>query len=239
MVRGGASLFRMVNTTTHNLLKISLILLLGLGSALAAKERPGPQSIPRHSKVDLSALGALFKGSSDDNTAEKADSHGHHKATPTEEPTLLIAVIQPTEDYTASGIVFFESVEDGVKVSGRIENLAPGDHGFHVHEFGDISAADGTSAGGHFNPGGEPHASRQSEHRHVGDLGNITADEDGVAEFSFVDSELAMDGSSSIIGRGLIVHRDADDLTSQPTGAAGPRVGMAVIGVADPDTERL
>lgn len=66
-------------------------------------------------------------------------------------------------------------------------------------------------------------------------MGNVTADQNGVAEFSFVDDDLAFEGAASIIGRGLIVHADRDDLTSQPTGAAGPRVGMAVIGWANPE----
>jgi Cu-Zn family superoxide dismutase len=70
--------------------------------------------------------------------------------------------------------------------------------------------------------------------RHIGDLGNITANEAGVAEFSFVDHKLSFGGAASIIGRGLIVHAGEDDLTSQPTGAAGARVGMAVIGIAKP-----
>ena len=121
-----------------------------------------------------------------------------------------------------------------MKVWGTIEGLTPGDHGFHVHQYGDVSAADGTSAGGHFNPQSQPHAGPDDAHRHVGDLGNITANENGVAEISFIDNELSMEGKNSILGRGLIVHADADDLTSQPTGAAGPRVGMAVIGVANP-----
>jgi len=227
---------KLVSTT------LSLLVLLGASTALSAKDRPGPQSIPRHTKVDFSKWGEVFGDSSKkegEKATETSSAPAEGQAEAAAPPTLLLAVIQPTEGFTASGMVIFEKVEEGVKVTGRIEGLRPGDHGFHVHQYGDISADDGTSAGGHFNPGGQPHASRESAHRHVGDLGNITADENGVAEFSFVDSELAMEGPDSIIGRGLIVHRDADDLTSQPTGAAGPRVGMAVIGVANPDAERM
>lgn len=204
---------------------------LGCGVIFGGQNKPGPQSIPSYSKINLAGL---LGGSDKDKTGEE-EGHSHADDDKAEPVTLLIAVIQPTEGYTASGVVFFKKVDDGVEVSGEIEGLKPGKHGFHVHQYGDISADDGTSAGGHFNPTGQPHASRTAEHRHVGDLGNITADENGVATFSFVDSELSMKGTDSIIGRGLIVHRDADDLTSQPTGAAGPRAGMAVIGVADPE----
>lgn len=146
-----------------------------------------------------------------------------------------IAVIEPTAGSFVSGKVHFIEVEDGVRVKGRVTNLSPGKHGFHVHQYGDLRKPDGTSAGGHFNPTGAPHGGPDSDKRHVGDLGNITADKNGVAEFSFVDPMLSFDGEASILGRGLIIHAGEDDLTSQPTGAAGARVGMAVIGHANPD----
>ncbi|MFP4673059.1 MAG: superoxide dismutase family protein [Opitutales bacterium] len=146
-----------------------------------------------------------------------------------------VAVVQPTEGNDARGRVLFEQVEDGVRVSGKIKNLEPGKHGFHVHEFGDLRKADGTSAGGHFNPLDKPHGGPEDDERHIGDLGNIEANENGVAEFSFVDPKLDFRGPASILGRGLIVHAGPDDLESQPAGAAGPRVGMAVIGYAHPE----
>jgi len=147
--------------------------------------------------------------------------------------TKAIAVIYPTQGNSTLGTVTFTQTEGGIRVEGRIENLSPGKHGFHVHEYGDLSKIDGTSTGGHFNPKGKPHGGPDDMKRHIGDLGNIEANEDGVAEFSFVDKKLSFKGTSSIIGRGLIVHAGEDDLTSQPTGAAGARVGMAVIGVAN------
>jgi len=149
-----------------------------------------------------------------------------------EAPTKLIAVFEPTAGNITEGVVTFEKVKDGIMVSGKITGLTPGEHGFHVHQYGDLTADDGTSTGGHFNPMTQPHAGPEDAHRHIGDLGNVTANEDGVAEFSFIDKKLEMNGTASIIGRGLIVHADRDDLTSQPTGAAGARVGMAVIGIA-------
>lgn len=181
---------------------------------------------------------ALFAAHHDHKTMEPAQpDHAHDMKAMKEGPEVhsAVAVVYPTADNEALGIVTFTKVDDGIRVEGRIENLSPGKHGFHVHQYGDLRKADGTSAGGHFDPEGKPHGGPGDEMRHIGDLGNIEADENGVAEFSFTDKHLQLDGPASIIGRGLIVHAGEDDLESQPTGDAGARVGMAVIGVADPE----
>ena len=116
-------------------------------------------------------------------------------------------------------------------VVADISGLTPGKHGFHIHEYGDCSSDDGTSAGGHFNPNGMPHSMPTSEQRHVGDLGNIEADKDGKAHLDYFDTVISFSGKNSIVGRGLIVHEKEDDLKTQPTGAAGARVACGVIGV--------
>jgi Cu-Zn family superoxide dismutase len=101
-----------------------------------------------------------------------------------------------------------------------------------VHEFGDMSSMkDGSSAGSHFNPQGHSHGNQTDQQRHVGDLGNIEANDDGVAKIDIRDSMLALDGENSIIGRGLVVHFDEDKFT-QPVGDAGGRFAIGVIGVA-------
>ena len=97
---------------------------------------------------------------------------------------------------------------------------------------GDCSAADGTSTGGHFNPENKNHGGPTDAERHVGDMGNIEAAADGTAHLELSDSLLAFSGKHSIIGRAIIVHAGEDDLTSQPTGAAGARVACGVIGIA-------
>ena len=171
----------------------------------------------------------------------KPDAHAHGHGRDSEmmpekdmaADKLAVAVVQATAGNKTSGYVLFEKTAKGVKVSGKIKNLSPGKHGFHVHQYGDLREKDGTSAGGHFDPMDKPHGAPDDAMRHVGDLGNIEADENGVAEFSFVDTKLSFHGPASIIGRGLIIHAGEDDLTSQPTGAAGARVGMAVIGYAN------
>lgn len=145
-----------------------------------------------------------------------------------------VAVLHPTAGSKTVGVVTFTQVIGGIRVVARIEGLTPGEHGFHIHEFGDCSAANGSSAGGHFNPAGCEHGAPESSPRHAGDLGNLTANEQGVAIYDRVDQALAFDGQNSIIGRGLIVHEKADDLKSQPTGAAGARVACGVIGITKP-----
>jgi len=150
------------------------------------------------------------------------------------EITKAIVVLHPTEGNDIRGTVTFTKVEGGVRVIADIEGLTPGDHGFHIHEYGDCSSADGKSAGGHFNPDGNSHGSPTSEQRHVGDLGNILADNDGKAHLDWTDTLVAFSGPRSIIGRAVVVHAKADDLTSQPSGAAGPRVACGVIGIARP-----
>ena len=146
--------------------------------------------------------------------------------------TKAIAVMHPTEGNAVQGIVAFTKVEGGLKIVADIEGLAPGKHGFHIHEFGDCSRLDGKSAGGHFNPEGKPHAGPEAAERHVGDLGNLEAGEDGTAHYERVDTVIAFSGAHSIIGRGIIIHAGEDDLTTQPTGAAGARVACGVIGIA-------
>ena len=140
-----------------------------------------------------------------------------------------VATLAPTQGNKVTGTVAFVREPNGIRVTARIQGLAEGDHGFHVHEKGDCSAPDGSSAGGHFNPTNLPHAGRDAQKRHVGDLGNLTADANGVASVNFVDSHLELSGPNSIIGKAVIVHAGPDDFTSQPSGNAGGRVACGVI----------
>jgi len=142
------------------------------------------------------------------------------------------AVLHPSSASHVTGTVTFTKTDDGVRVVADVEGLTPGEHGFHVHEFGDCSAADATSAGPHYNPGKHQHAGPEAEMRHQGDLGNLTADASGKAHYERVDKELKLSGEHSVVGRSVIVHEKADDLKTQPTGNAGARVACGVIGLA-------
>jgi Cu-Zn family superoxide dismutase len=148
-------------------------------------------------------------------------------------PTRAIAVLHPTEGNDVSGVVTFTKVAGGMKVMADVRGLTPGLHGFHIHELGDCSASDATSAGGHFNPEGVAHGAPTDSIHHVGDLGNLEADSTGQAHYEWTDPMLTFEGEHDIIGRGVIIHAGEDDLTSQPTGAAGARVACGVIGIAE------
>lgn len=142
-----------------------------------------------------------------------------------------VCVLHPTKGNDVTGIVTFTKVDNGVKVVADLQGLTKGKHGIHIHECGDCSAADGTSAGGHFNPMGETHGAPMDAMRHEGDMGNIEADATGKAHLEYVDKTISFEGKASIIGRSVIVHEDEDDLKSQPTGNAGARVACGVIGI--------
>ena len=146
--------------------------------------------------------------------------------------TKAVAILLATKGHKVEGRVTFIQAENGMHVRGEISGLAPGEHGFHVHEYG-VWSPDGKAAGSHFNPTAQPHGERDASKRHVGDLGNIKANENGNATIDLVDPHLTFHGPQSIIGRGLVVHEKADDY-SQPVGNAGGRVAVGVIGVAQP-----
>lgn len=143
-----------------------------------------------------------------------------------------VCILYPTEGNETSGIVKFTQTPEGIKIVADVNGLTPGKHGFHIHEFGDCSRLDGKSAGGHFNPDGKKHGAPNSEERHVGDLGNLLANEEGKAYYEMIDSYISFSGPHSIIGRAIIVHSGEDDLISQPTGNAGARLACGVIGLA-------
>lgn len=153
----------------------------------------------------------------------------------TEEPgfTKAVAVLQPTAGNDVSGIVYFNLLDNGVEIIADVDGLEPGNHGFHIHQFGDLRAEDGTSAGGHFNPHGVVHGAPTDSVRHVGDLGNIVAMDDQTAHYERIDTTISFTGKTSIIGRAVVIHEGEDDFTSQPTGAAGSRLAVGVIGIAN------
>lgn len=152
----------------------------------------------------------------------------------TPEIELATAVIHSTDGNSAEGVITFTQVNDGIRVQATINGLsADGVHGFHIHEYGDCRADDGTSAGGHYNPQDMDHGAPTDSERHVGDLGNLTADGDGTATVDYVDPVLSFSGTNSILGYGVIVHAGEDDFVTQPTGDAGGRIGCGVIGVAN------
>lgn len=130
-----------------------------------------------------------------------------------------------------------QSPSDPVELTGEVTGLTPGKHGFHVHEFGDNTNGC-VSAGAHYNPHNKEHGGPEDSVRHAGDLGNVEANDKGVAAVNISDKQISLSGQYSVIGRTLVVHADPDDLgkggheLSKSTGNAGARVACGVIGIA-------
>ena len=141
------------------------------------------------------------------------------------EPMAARADLGPASGSDTSGVVTVKALPGGgVHLDAKVSGLTPGVHGFHVHEVGDCSAADASSAKGHFNPTGKPHGS------HAGDLPDLVADASGTAKLSSDVPGLTLDdGALSILNRAFVVHADPDDHVSQPAGNSGKRVACGVI----------
>jgi Cu-Zn family superoxide dismutase len=140
-----------------------------------------------------------------------------------------VAELSPTANSKVKGTVTFTRRGDKTRVVAVLTGLTPGLHGFHIHEKGDCSAPDASSAGGHYNPTTVEHGGPDALHRHVGDFGNVEADPVGHVFFTKDFPKIEFDGPASILGRAVIIHANADDLTTQPSGNAGPRVACGVI----------
>jgi len=150
----------------------------------------------------------------------------------TVEDVKAVAVLHPTAGNTVSGTIWLTKTSDGTQITADVSGLKPGKHGFHIHQWGDCSAADGTSAGGHYNPFNREHGGPDADMRHIGDLGNLSATGDGTAHYERTDSYVTLDGPNSVIGRAFVLHAGEDDMQSQPTGNAGGRLACGVIGYA-------
>ncbi|MGD9722344.1 MAG: superoxide dismutase family protein [Pirellulales bacterium] len=159
------------------------------------------------------------------NQAAAQEKHEHEH----EPINEAVAVLVPSKGSTVSGVILLKQEKGYVHVTGEVKNLTPGKHGFHIHMFGDLRSPDGMSAGGHYNPHGKPHGKPDAHEHHEGDLGNIDASSAGVAKVDVKADGLDL---HHVIGRGVVVHKDADDF-SQPVGNAGPRIAVGVIGLAE------
>ena len=154
-------------------------------------------------------------------------------STSAQEPKKAIAILHPASGSQVTGTVTFTKTDDGVQMVADVTGLKPGKHGFHIHEFGDCSTPDATSAGGHFNPTHQHHDGPTGTERHAGDFGNIEADASGKGHLEW-KGKLKLSGDDSIVGRSVIVHEKEDDLKTDPAGNSGARIGCGVIGVAKP-----
>jgi Cu-Zn family superoxide dismutase len=149
-------------------------------------------------------------------------------------PTNAVAILTPVAGHTGSGTIHFTVVPTGLHITADVSGFHPGKHGFHIHEYGDLTASDLSSLGGHFNPTGQVHGGPDSAHHHAGDLGNLVIGDDGQGHVDEVVANLSLSGDTSILGRSVVIHEGEDDMSSQPAGNSGMRIAAAVIGLAKP-----
>ena len=139
---------------------------------------------------------------------------------------------EPKSSSNVQGSGFFTEKNNQVTFTANFTGLKPGIHAIHIHEKSDCSAADGSSAGGHWNPTFKKHGKLEEGEAHKGDIGNFTTDEFGNGSISFTTSEWCIgcdDKTKDIVGKSLIVHQGPDDYVSQPAGNSGARVACSAI----------
>ncbi len=144
----------------------------------------------------------------------------------------LAITLESKSGSTVKGNAVFTEKDGEVSLVAKLTGLKPGIHGIHIHEKADCSAADAASAGGHWNPTFKKHGKYTDAEHHKGDIGNFTADAEGNATVVFKTKEWCIgcgDETKDIVGKGLIVHANADDYTTQPSGNAGGRVACSAI----------
>ncbi len=145
--------------------------------------------------------------------------------------TGMAPITGTTEDSVLTGQLKFQDTKDGLRVTGHLQNVSVGEHGFHIHEFGDCSN-EGNAAGGHYNPDQKPHGHAVKDGpktAHPGDMGNLIADNTGKAEVDLVLPGVTLNsGRLNVAGRAVIIHDKKDDF-GQPTGNAGGRIGCGPI----------
>jgi Cu-Zn family superoxide dismutase len=185
---------------------------IGLTVVLAACSREQPEGAPR--------------------APDPASPSLAEKTTPAEPAKEAVAQIAPTQGNTGTGSLALSPSGEGVHISGAIQGLKPdAEFGFHVHEKGDCSAPDGSSAGGHFNPAQAQHGNPTGGAHHAGDMVNIKSNAEGVAQVDTTATGTTLHGdpSTDIMGKAIVVHESPDDYTTQPSGNSGKRVACGVI----------
>ncbi len=145
-------------------------------------------------------------------------------------PANMKAMVSSANMKALNGEVLFKQVPEGLQVMATVRGLTPNSsHGFHVHEKGKCQGPDYKSAGGHLNPESQPHGAPNSKMSHVGDMGNLVADKNGVAKLSVVIPHTKPESWQQLQGKAVIIHTRADDLKTQPTGDAGDRIACGII----------
>jgi superoxide dismutase, Cu-Zn family len=177
-------------------------------------------------------LSACKQGTNEESTAATASAPAETMpVTPAASGDTATAVIAGTQGSKLAGTaVFTQTADGGVDLVVNVTGAPSGEHGIHLHDKGDCSAPDFSSAGGHFNPTNAPHGGPNSPQHHAGDFGNITVAADGTGHLSLHSNMLTVAaGPNSVVGHAVVIHQKADDLKSQPSGNSGARIGCGVV----------
>ena len=193
--------------------------------ALAGQgNQPGEDLVAQRgdpTRGDSGQRGDTSRGTAANRAAEAGDAS----------ESQAVAIVSPASGSQVRGTVVFTQQDSGILIETNLSGLEPGPHGFHIHQFGDCSASDASSAGDHFSPFDRRHGDPGGDpgERHVGDLGNIEANQNGGAQVSMTDYVITFEGDTSILGKAIVVHSGEDDLTTQPSGESGEPVACGVI----------
>jgi Cu-Zn family superoxide dismutase len=178
-------------------------------------------------------LGVMALAAACGGGAREAATDAQYDEAPSAAPEMLTAIarIESKSGSELVGTATFEGGAGEVALVLEVENAPPGPHAFHLHEVGDCSAPDGTSAGGHWNPTGADHGRWGAEPYHLGDIGNLEVGEDGRGSLTLMTDlwSIGTGTETDVVGRAVVVHAGVDDFMTQPTGAAGGRIGCGVI----------
>jgi Cu-Zn family superoxide dismutase len=165
-------------------------------------------------------------------SGEKQEQKSQAAAMGEPEHQEAVAEIEPKSGSDVMGrAVFTLGADDIVTLHVHLENLSPGLHGIHIHEVGDCSAEDASSAGGHWNPTNAEHGKWNEAPFHLGDIGNIEAKDDGTGDLTLKTSlwTIGTGGMDDVVGKSIVVHADPDDYKTQPSGNSGARIACGVI----------
>jgi Cu-Zn family superoxide dismutase len=172
------------------------------------------------------ACGIAFAADTQPSKDLASSPHGHAAAGAN-------AALKPTQGHQVAGALSLAAERSGVRIGGSIQGLQPNsEQGFHIHEKGDCSAPDASSAGAHFNPTAQPHGNpKGTGPKHLGDMVNLRADAQGVAKVNvfIAGASLHTNQPTDLLGKAIVVHAKPDDYKSQPAGDSGDRVACGVI----------